>query len=173
MKNQFAFVTLGTTELKKDLFKAIKNTRSGFAKKPIGGLWACRYEPDNEGRVSAWDTWCDYEEFPGSWDEGVLFNLKSSARVYTIDSFKDFAELMKKYEYQSKEDNFFFGGFSERVLDFEALAEDFDALELTAKGQDETRWSTPYDLYGWDIPSLLVLNFDAIADQHPLVKQVA
>lgn len=157
------YVTLGTNSLKGELFQPIQNRRGGWLNKPDGGLWACRFEPDGKGHVSAWDAWCDIEGFPGKWDKGVLFDLKPSARIYTIDSYEDLARLMAKYKRHIN--------YPEKTLDFEALAENFDALELTERGLGETHLSFPFNLYGWDVPSLLVLNFDVIADQQPLVKQ--
>ena len=46
---------------------------------------------------------------------------------------------------------------NKRYLDFEKIAENYDAIWLTEKGMQETRWSNP-DLYGWDCETFLILN---------------
>ena len=151
---KYDFITLGKTVLTKETFKAPKNS---FVK-PDGGIWACRYTPDEEF-VSEWQRWCKFEQFPGNWNQGVVFNLKPNARIYTIDSYEDLERLVKQYKYNL---------FISQYPDFEALAKVYDAIELTGRGQIETGFSEPYNLYGWDVASILILNFDAIADQQPI-----
>lgn len=85
--------------------------------------------------------------------------MKPNARIYTIDSYGDLERLAKQYKYNLS---------ISQYLDFEALSKDYDAIELTDNGQIETRFSEPYNLYGWDIASILILNFDVIADQQPI-----
>lgn len=154
MNNTFSFITMGKSVLSIEAFESPKNR---FVK-PFGGIWACRYTPDEEF-VSAWQCWCKYEEYPCNCRHGVVFNLKPNARIYTIDTYRDLERLATKYKY---------GSSTFSYLDFEALSKDYDAIELTDNGQIETRFSEPYNLYGWDIASILILNFDAIADQQPI-----
>lgn len=160
---KYDFITLGKTVLTKETFKAPKNR---FVK-PDGGIWACRYTPDEEF-VSEWQRWCKFEQFPGNWNQGVVFNLKPNARIYTIDSYEDLERLAKKYKYKYNLSISGMVGICFQYLDFEALAKVYDAIELTGRGQSETRFSKPYNLYGWDVASILILNFDAIADQQPI-----
>lgn len=160
---KYDFITLGKTVLTQKSFKAPKNS---FVK-PDGGIWACRYTPDEEF-VSEWQRWCKCAQFPGNWNQGVVFNLKPNARIYTIDSYEDLERLAKQYKYKRNLSISGMVGICFQYLDFEALAKVYDAIELTGRGQSETRFSEPYNLYGWDVASILILNFDAIADQQPI-----
>lgn len=58
--------------------------------------------------------------------------------------------------------------YRERLLDFEAMAEDFDALFVSRKALLEMSEQNDGHLSMWDIPSLLVFNFDAVDGQWPL-----
>lgn len=155
----YEFISLGKSELKREYFKPPRNI--GFVK-PGGGLWACRYTP-GEDYLCDWHYWCESEGFSGKCDKGVLFNIKFNSRIYVINSYRDLENLMGKYEYMGNRDYKFFS-----CLDFELLSKDFDAIELTSLGQVETRFSEPYNLYGWDVASILILNFDIIFEQQSL-----
>lgn len=91
-------------------------------------------------------------------DLGVVFNLKDNTRIYTINTYKDLEWLMERY----KDNNSF---SFKPTLDFERISKDYDVIELTEAGQWETRFSHPFNLYGWDVESILVLNFDVIGKQ--------
>jgi hypothetical protein len=155
---KFDFVSLGKDKLIKEAFNHPRNIN--FCK-PDGGIWACRYTPE-ETYICDWQCWCIEEKFPGKWDIGVIFNLKPETRICTIDSYNDLERLMKKYRFSNVPFNFL------NFLDFEIMSEDYDVIELTSKGQSETRYSFPYNLYGWDVASVLILNFDVIAKQEPI-----
>jgi hypothetical protein len=114
--------------------------------KPKGGLWTSTLTDTG----SAWMEWCENEGFnlpDGTW-EGVILTPRTDARILVINSYKDLATAIHKY---GKSDMF---GF-EMHLDFEKLSQDYDAVHLTDDGQEETRMSHPYNLYGWDMESAL------------------
>jgi hypothetical protein len=50
------------------------------------------------------------------------------------------------------------------VMDFEALAKEYDAIWLTEKGMWDTRDSAPGQptTYGWDCETIYVMNPDVI-----------
>lgn len=147
------YITFGQTKLIEELWDQPSNHKFN---KPDGGLWASKYTPDNR-YVSSWQKFCITKDFrTEKMNNGVVFNLINSARVYTIDTYNDLEWLMKKYE-----DNF----SPYHTLDFEKLSIDYDVIELTDNGQWETRLSTPLNLYGWDVECILILNFDVIGDQ--------
>jgi len=187
-------------KLQRELFRPVKNK---WVKPKEGtGLWACEYTPDAEF-VSAWDEFMFHETEERTFDPGVCFTLKSSVKVFVIDSKEDFQELLDQYEWkqtpyvqkcmewaniylsfaleaehfgltEEAEDKLQCAidseelaknpPYKEKQIDFERLAEDFDALFVTKRGICENRWH----LNSWDIASLLVLNFDAIDKQWPL-----
>lgn len=130
-------------------FDAVKN-RPRYCK-PLGGLWA---SPIEEDRNDGWAEWCKAEGFHTDYlNKYFEFTLREDARVAVIDTIHNLEVLLYKYpqpQTPGKE-------YMERVLDFEKMCENYDAIELTSRGQWDTRLSDP-NLYGWDCHSLLVLN---------------
>lgn len=128
------------TEPKENLMNPIKNRDWGV--KAEGGLWTSTY---NNGR-SEWVNWCENEDFftTDSRDGWLLIESKN-AQIYTVNNYKDLEYLYNKYgmELDSRYP----------LLDFESIEKDFDAIHLTTKGEWETRFTRPYNFYGWDIES--------------------
>lgn len=127
--------------------------------KPIGGLWGSTYTPNQE-YASDWQRWCMEERFGIDNEAAVIFTMKENAKVYEIDCREDLDYLAKRYNLK--------GSVFLTTLDFEKMAAaGYGAIHLTADGQEETRFSRPYSLYGWDAECWLILRFDAIATQRP------
>lgn len=120
----------------------IKN-RKWFTK-PYGGLWASR-ENDPDG----WKSWCEAEDFRlDMFDQSFRFKLKSGAKVLELSHEDQLVDLPRNL-CSGYEDY-------ECYLDFEALAEKYDAIEVT----DIRRLYFP--LYGWDCNSILIMNPDVV-----------
>ena len=137
------FVHYGHEKFISSEWEKIKN---GW-RKPLGGLWASPLHSK-----WGWYQWCKAEE----WEMRPLslkfkFKLKDESNVYVIDSLLDLVKCQMTKESVSD-------GFS---IDFEKVAQEYDAIFLTENGERETRYSKP-TLYGWDCESLLVLNKKAI-----------
>lgn len=114
--------------------------------KPKGGLWASRKDDE-----SGWKNWCEKEEFRlDSFDRSFEFKLKDSARILMLDRLDQLDDLPKI----NNADHPYIKGdtFSECCLDFEKLAQEYDAIELTNVGV--FYWA----LYGWDCNSILIMN---------------
>jgi hypothetical protein len=130
----------GSPVYKPGRFKKVKN--DGWVK-PIGGLWTSPVD-SNWG----WKDWCKYEDFRECNDDNS-FRLKfiEGSKILIIDSLDDLIKLPKyKCEY------------GREYPDFEFISKIFDGILLTEKGQNETRYSRPLSLYGWDCESILILN---------------
>ena len=116
--------------------------------KPHGGLWTspvkCKY---------GWKQWCKEEDFnTNKLKISFKLKLKPDAKICLIDSYTDLAKLpfiphplFKKI------------GSDRQLLDFETLARQYDAIYLTIKGEQETRFAKP-TLYGWDCESVFIMN---------------
>jgi len=143
-------LVMGIKEVDVSKFDEVKNGRI----KPKGGLWAAEHTPDEE-YDSPWIKWCDREGMD-SWisSDGVVLNLKDSAKVFTINSFDDLEELMNEHG----------NGFK---IDFESAAKEYDAIELTENGICETGHLEA--LYGWDLASVFIMNIDAV-DEWEYIK---
>jgi hypothetical protein len=124
--------------------------------KPKGGMWTSTYTP-NEEHDSDWIRWCSSEGFYGGRHKWRL-KPKEDIRVLVVDSLDDLKAITNVYkkEYYKGTKASLIGSFP---LDFQLIAEDFDAMRLTEDGQWDTRLtgSDEPDLYGWDTES--VLNF--------------
>ena len=130
--------------------------------KPKGGLWLSSYDPTHEW-LSDWGNWCSCEMPEWIGNDGILIDIKRTARIAQIKDMNDLRHYFKRYPFirygknglGDKEILYFQG----KCLDFELMRKDFDIIHLTQQGQYETRMpSGPLDLYGWDCESSLMLN---------------
>jgi hypothetical protein len=115
--------------------------------KPEGGLWTSTYHPQCG---SNWVQWCLGEgwEVPPEerWQSMLL--VPAPARVFIIDARADLERLAARYPGPVI-------AHWAALLDWEAIAKDYDAVHLTARGQAMTRFSYPHNLYGWDVECTL------------------
>ena len=120
-----------------------------------GGLWSSTYTPDGEF-CSDWIDWCKREEFAHYTERQCrLIKPDQDARIFVIETYDDLRELIKTYTpIEYIRDAPIFGA----PLNFEAISKDYDAIQLTKKGQTNTRWSEPFNLNGWDAESTLWLR---------------
>lgn len=126
--------------------------------KPEGGLWIAPYN-ENSKYSSGWEEFLINEigsDTKGL--KGTILSIKPDAKILTIDSLEDLVKVLENYEYKNNPIRF------TKLLDFEKLSKDYDAIFLTEKGQYETRLSIP-NLYGWDIECMLVMNFDILEEE--------
>lgn len=145
----------GIEHIEESKFLKIKNQQ--LFNKPIGGLWSSPFR-ENDTYKSHWLEWCSEECFnKGDEEHGVIFELVDEARVLTIDGIEDLKEATLKYEAKNELEM-----FDRKYLDFEKLSNDYDAIYLTRNGEQKTRYTFEYSLYGWDVETILVLNYEAI-----------
>lgn len=81
-----------------------------------------------------------------------LLEVDQSARVYTVDTVSDLKQLHKSYGGVRDRGDLSYFRFLAAWLDWHAIAQDFDGVHLTERGQALTRFSDP-SLYGWDCES--------------------
>ena len=156
------FLTVGINNIKQQLFEPIKNTE--YSNKPSGGLWSSPYNEDGEYK-SDWLRFCIESDFnTHKINHGVLFTLHKDSRICIINSMEDLEKIYELYKGNGIEGYSFY----QKTLDFEKLASDYDAIYLTDEGQWKTRFprdsmlGKSINLYGWDVETLLVLNFYCI-----------
>lgn len=140
-------------ELDKNKFTPVTND---FIK-PDGGLWIAPYTENCEFS-SAWEEFLINDiGLNTKGYKGTIVSIKPNAVIVIVDSVQDLINILENYSYTHPI-------LSARFIDFEKLSKDYDAIYLTEKGQYETRLSDP-NLYGWDIESMLVMNFDIIEEE--------
>ena len=122
-------------------FTPIKNRN--FVK-PSGGLWGSPLDS-----ACSWKQWCKSNNFNHdkyNKNNEFLFKLKDNARLLYIDNAKMLDNLPKIH------DEILSSCFV--ILDFEELAKSYDAIEVSISADEQLYW----DLYGWDVDSILVMN---------------
>lgn len=150
-------IVLGIDTIDLNKFQKIKNSRS--RNKPIGGLWT---SPVNS--EYGWKDFVESESYKKDryLNDCVLISLKDSAKIFKIDSNQDFKEAPKRSTEIGETDWY----PPIKYLDFEKLAEDYDALWLTYNGVKDLSYFDGDlligDLYGWDVETVLLFNLDCI-----------
>lgn len=142
------YIHYGHTKFDKSMFTKIKNV--DCSTKPKGGLWAS----DTEAEYG-WKDWCEAEEFRDcKKDDSFSFVLSDNAKVLYINSVDDLKALPKA------DDKFGMNFSSWILLDFEKLAETYDAVEVSISSD----FDLYYQLYGWDCDSIVIMNPDIVVE---------
>lgn len=138
----------------------IQNHGSAFIKKPAPGtgLWTSTW--DAEEKTSDWVEWCSGENFGTPYsDNWFLLTPKSDVKLYIIDGAGDLTRLLKEYEwidpfYRNRLDERFMRRFATGI-DFERLAQEYDGLHLTHRGNNQLHLNImgDHDLNAWDVES--------------------
>lgn len=127
--------------------------------KPRGqGFWASPVDSE-----WGWKDWCLSEEFALERLE-EKFTFEITGLIITIDSVEDLS-LLDWVHIPGKIITNLNGIRFSRM----AMA-GIDAIHLTVKGEDETRHSRPFNLYGWDCESVLILNESIIPDTPEVIR---
>lgn len=135
--------------------------------KPSGGLWT---SPETGPGRSAWLDWCR-DEMPHRPRYQRMWRLTAtSPRIYTINTFADLKHAIQRWPHQCYPDVPPWSSLADEwEIDYVAMADEYDAVELTDDGQWATRLSFPENLYGWDVASILWLRW--MFDSVTLVKR--
>ncbi len=122
--------------------------------KPTGGLWTCTLDDDGGG----WIRWCLDTDFQGPSFQLWRLDPDPAARVYTIDTLEDLLRLCDRFPAvcdHPRDCAPLRRDLADVWLGWRRVAEVYDAVHLTEKGQWRTRLSMPTNLYGWDCESTL------------------
>ena len=146
MKQEIEVEHFGTSSLKQ--IEPISLTSVyGFPKPRRGGLWT---SPVNS--CHSWKRWCENEEFHLE-RLNKSFRLKiNTSNLLIINSLDDLIEKMVNPKLMWVDE-------SESVhINWEQLVNLYDGIWLTDNGECETRFSHPYNLYGWDCETVFLFN---------------
>ena len=142
------FIHYGHDKFEKDKFELVKNRLD--ASKPKGGLWASRIDSPN-----GWKDWCESNEFgTEKLTTSFMFTLKEDAKVLIITNTKQLEQLPKMKNPLPIPTMW-------SMIDYEALATEYDALELLRSEDYELYFS----LYGWDCDSIVIMNPEVIIQE--------
>jgi hypothetical protein len=145
MKNSFdidqiknkIFVHYGADKYDPNKFIPISDSNANWCKPEKGGLWASPVDSE-----WGWKDWCEIEGFREITSETprFLFKLKESSRVLVVDTVND-AENKVQWKRISPSVNL-------EAIDFKKMMENWDAIYLTDKGQQRTRFTHYRSFYG-------------------------
>lgn len=122
--------------------------------KPEGGLWL---SPIESSGATTWQVWCRENQYDRVGEHKRYIPLRRDARLLVIDSLEDLEAVCSRWRLTG-------GSFlyeATTILDFEAMAKEYDGTYLTDRGQWSTRHTDP-NLYGWDLESALVFHPEAL-----------
>lgn len=147
-------------------FEPVEN-KDDAIHKPLGGLWTSSLL---DGINSRWLEWVRANSFYTDETRVYTLGVPHGVDVLTIDSISDLHDALDSYQREMEPA----GSVQLQAkqfapLDFEALAEDYDAMRLTRNGQAETRFSNP-GLYGWDTECTVWFDwvFSDVTDHGPI-----
>ena len=140
------YIHYGHKHFKPELFCPILN--EGRFTKPLGGLWGSPVDAS-----FGWKDWNRDSRFVICNEENSFtFTLKEGARILFIAD-DDFLKGLPQLECEPTLSMWC-------TLDFEKLAEEYDAIELDLSADGRLYWS----LYGWDCDSILVMNPNVVVE---------
>lgn len=121
--------------------------------KPDKGLWA---SPELDDHLSVWTKWCEEENYSHngvSLDKYFKFKISKAARVCVINTMDDLKALVRKCPGTEETGRASVGWI--------LCPLEYDVIYLTDEGQWNTRLTYP-SLYGWDMESCVIFNYDVI-----------
>lgn len=160
-------VFIGPTRPDPERFDEPTN-RDDLSIKPAGGLWTSTLRDDGG---CAWLDWCRANDWgPADDDHIYVLEPEPNARVIVIDGVDDMRSAQDTF---ARVDLHPAISRSFAALDYEEIAETYDAVHVTDQGQRETRFSRP-GLYGWDCESTVWLRwaFESVVDRGPVAEAV-
>ena len=121
---------------------------SSFGKPRIGGLWTSPEESSYP-----WETWCREEGMEKWLGDRYVLSVTGEPRILVVDSAADLFRTWQNYGRQRDWGDR--NEYTDRDLNFECIAEDYDALWLTERGHIETRMAMELNTYAWDCETVL------------------
>ena len=129
------YISFGLKEIKPEIFE---NIGTGSNLKPIGGLFAYDYAPNNNSN-SPYEEWCEKEGLDrGSLREGIIFTIAPDARLYVVNSWADMHVLIKKFPVIRTVEGVSGKKITGIDIDFASMAQKYDGIKFTYKGTANT-----------------------------------
>ena len=147
-------------------FAGVRNVREW--QKPEGGLWGCREDDPN-----GWEAWCRKEQYQlKRLKKRFSFTLTEDSCVLTLEKEEQLIDLPKQKPWEPKDLSWMETFEPDQIptpeqldewlrpnwclLDFEKLAQRYDAIELINAGAFRS------SLNLWDCNCILVMNPNAV-----------
>lgn len=120
---------------------------TGYSKPESGGIWTSPVDS-----VNGWREWCENENFNVCKLEKSFRLEVSTNNLLVIDSYDNFWREMLRSNIMK------IGAYWLPVIDWGKLVNLYDGIWLTARGESETRYCSPYSLSDWDCETVLLFN---------------
>lgn len=151
------YLTVGTNEIRDDLFRNIENTESI---KPRGGLWLTQYDE----RIKDYNHWVDfilmhpnilfYKTKNGSpWVQPCsVVNLNEDTKLFSLDSVDNLDFLMNNYP------------LDDQKFSYQKLSKDYDGIyvDLGHLFHDNYDYKMRENFSSFGVSSLVLFNLDCI-----------
>ena len=158
------YIHYGSDRFYPEYFTPVRN--SGWQPKPEGGLWGSR-----EGDEFGWDWWCRDSHFKIEELKHRFRFILPEARILTLEDPEQLKELPLLHPWKPKEppkvevgeiptEEQLHDWFTPNwcYLDYEKLAEEYDAIELRNSGSFREPLPT------WDCDCILVMNPEKVRE---------
>lgn len=165
------YIHYGSDHFDKRKFHKIRNCILGdIGEKPKAGtgMWASPVDSE-----TTWREWCEEEDFhTESLLSSFSFKLFPTARVLYIRNSDELSAAKETYQNYRWFDYIWRGDYSyirssmesKFCPDFERIANDYDAMYVRMWWEMEPNSGSYYQLYGWDVDSLLVFNPNVVEE---------
>lgn len=165
-------LSAGIDEINFDINADSFNGHMVFLNKPSNALWGSTYTPQ-EHYKSDWLLWCTNEGFElDRYNHGVIYNLHKNARILDITSIEDYENKIVDGNYLMEDTTtaILSSGKKLLIIDWDAVARDYDAFHITNNAVWEMRYGIHYDngkevykdFYSWDVESWVIFHKDCI-----------
>lgn len=155
------YLTVGTKEIREDLFKKISDTNLNKSMKPQGGLWFTEYD-ENIGNYNSWIDFMMYRPhilfYKNHSDNPFIqpcsvVNLKKDTKLYALHNDQTLDYLMKCFPRDSK-------------FSYEELSNYYDGIYVNLNslflGKYDKNVLNKFSSF--DVSSLILFNLDCIRD---------
>lgn len=168
-------LTTGIDKIDPNKFNQCDSSDGFCLNKPFGCLWGSTlYVGQISGKpTSDWKQYTSNDHHGKDSNIGVSYQLRPDAKIISIDTPRDYLNLMERYK-------LYYEHTSNYVIDFSALSKDYDAFHLTEYAFKTMRMLLPgyyddidddlmevvkrkyRDFYSYDAESWILFNLDCI-----------
>ena len=158
------YLTVGTREIREDLFREIADSKLNGSIKPSGGLWLTRYDI----KYPFYNEWVDYilshpnilfyknREGSPFCQPCAVVDVDDDAKIYSLMSKGDYDELVRCYGDVN-------GRFS-----FEELSKEWDGIYININSLMDSLDGRTVNLFSsFGVNSLILFRMEAILEYYP------
>lgn len=161
-QQQWIHIHMGNDTISKEEWEPIKN--SNYQNKPTGGLWLSKYSGEDynicewlnyvQDQIAENGEYSKLYRHANSYKGGFIIELEDHIRIAEIKTEEDLRKFIEKFS------------LSDKSLDYEKMAEEYDALHLQMFHLPMKYWSestlSDFHFKSWGCNTLLIFRYEAI-----------